>query len=88
MQGDEELTSVLVEQKDLDESLEDDEPVRGGITLVVHDLVLLELAEGHVTSELPAIHLGKDLDRKHVGERAGHLAELFRLHGGESLGEP
>src|ERR1700737_1213874 len=88
MQRNQELASVLVEEQHLDEPLEHHEPVSGGISLVVDDLVLFEFPERHVACELPAIDLGKDLDWEHVGERAGHLPELFDLHERQSLGAP
>src|SRR2546426_2436169 len=56
---DKELAPVLVEEQHLDEPLEDDEPVRRGIALVIDDLVLLEVPEGHVTGELLTIDLRK-----------------------------
>ena len=86
MERDEQLTSVLVEEQYLDKAFEDDEPVCGGISLVVDDLVLFELAKRHVARELSAVDLGKDLDGQHVGERPRDLAELFDLHERESLG--
>ena len=55
---------------------------------MIDDLILLELPEGHVTGELLTIDLRKNLDRKHVGQRARHLPELFDLHGRESLEGP
>ena len=88
VQRDEELPAVLVQQQHLDEALEHHEPMCGGITLVVDDLILLELPEGHMAGELSTIDLRQDLDREHIGERAGHLAKLFDLHGRESLGGP
>ena len=88
MQRYEKLASVLVEEEHLDESLEDDEPVRGGISLVVDDLVLFEFPERHVARELSAVDLRKDLDWEHVGERPRDPAEFFDLHERESLGGP
>ena len=78
--------AVLVEQEVLHQALEDDEGVSRRIALVVNDLLLFELPYGHVRGELVSIDLGQDLERKDVTERRGHTAELFKLHGRESLG--
>ena len=72
--------ALLVEEQHLHQPLEHDVRVLGGVALVVDDLVLLELADGHVRDELEPVRLGQQVYGQDVAEGGRHPPELFELH--------